>query len=218
MNSMASNILWQEDYWLLLMRLYMQKPTGLKPMYSRQMVDLCMELHLAPEYLYERMFELRNANTPYLKRLWKKYGDSPRRLKKDAETVKCMMGFFSGGSFYDGVEVNGTFEKDFCRISECGDVMPVMLILILDLYFRLTPVTMVETTPEVQELARLMKIKAERVVEVMEVFQLIDPYLNRNELKASPLLKPCRDVWQRYGNGNIEQLASFAAQLKEYFA
>lgn len=214
---MASNILWQEDYWLLLMQLYQRKPTGMKPMYSRLMVDLCMELHLAPEYMYERMFELRNANTPFLKRLWQKYGDCPRLLKRDAATVRRMMGFSSGGGFYDGIEVEGTFEKDFCKIPECGEVMPVTLILVLDLYFRLTPATMVVTTPEVQELARLMRMKAERVVEIMEVFQLVDPYLNRKGLVGTPLLKPCRDIWQRYGNGNIEKLASLAAQLKDYF-
>lgn len=215
---MASNTLWQEDYWLLLMQLYQRKPVGVKPLYCRQMVDLCMELHLAPACVYERMLELRNAKTPYMKKLWEKYGDNPRRLKKDAEMVRGMIGFSSSGAFYDGVETNGDFGRDFRKIRGCGDLTPVMLILILDLYFRLTPVTMVETTPEVQELARLMKIKAEKVVEIMDVFQLVDPYLNRNELVDTPLLEPCRDVWQRYGNGDIEQLAAFAEQLKEYYS
>ena len=56
--SMASNSLWQDDYWVLLMQLYQQKPVGIKPMYSRRMVELCMELHLAPQFMYEKMFEL----------------------------------------------------------------------------------------------------------------------------------------------------------------
>ena len=43
--------LWQDDYWLLVMQLYMRKPVGLKRMYSRQMVDLSIELHLPPSFI-----------------------------------------------------------------------------------------------------------------------------------------------------------------------
>ena len=94
---------------------------------------------------------------------------------------------------------------------------PVMLILILDLYFHLTPITMVSETPEVQELARLIRLKADEVAEVLDVYQHCDPYLNRRDLLVSPLLLPCSQVWQRFGNSDIEELASFANQLKEYF-
>ena len=92
-----------------------------------------------------------------------------------------------------------------------------MLIMILDLYFRLTPITMAAETPEVIDLAKLMKIKPRMVVEVMDVFQLCDPYLNRDDLLISPLLMPCQEVWNRYGNDNPEKLSALAAQLKEYF-
>ena len=34
---MAKNQLWHDDYWLLLMQLYLRKPVGVKAMYSRQM-------------------------------------------------------------------------------------------------------------------------------------------------------------------------------------
>ena len=51
----------------------------------------------------------------------------------------------------------------------------------------------------------------------MDVFQILDPYLNRNEFMVTPLLKPCQEIWQRYGNGSIEELAMTAAQLKTYF-
>jgi hypothetical protein len=94
---------------------------------------------------------------------------------------------------------------------------PAMLILILDLYFRLTPITMVAATPEVQELARLLKLKATEVAEVLEVYQHCDPYLNRKDVVFNPLLLPCSDVWRRFGNADTEKLASFARQLKEYF-
>ena len=95
---------------------------------------------------------------------------------------------------------------------------PVMLILVLDLYFRLTPLTMVAETPEIQELARLLKMKPQEVVDIMEVYQFCDPYLNRNDFLTSPLLVPCQQLWQRFGNGSPQKLAALAAQLKEYFA
>lgn len=62
-----------------------------------------------------------------------------------------------------------------------------------------------------------MGIKADVVVEVMETFQTFDPYLNRSKAQPSPLTDECRRVWQRYGNGNPEELSSLAAQLKAYF-
>ena len=89
--------------------------------------------------------------------------------------------------------------------------------MILDLYFRLTPITMVPKTPEVQELARLIKVKPTEIVEVMELFQHCDPYLNRKDPANSPLAAPCREIWRRYGNVETEQLASYAEQLKDYF-
>ena len=134
--------LWQDDYWLLVMQLYMRKPVGLKRMYSRQMVDLSIELHLPPSFIYEKMFDLRNGSTPFLSSLMQRY------------KVRSMMGFSSASAFYDGVEVKETFEKDFRQIPHCEPLTPVALILVLDLYFRLTPITMVASTPEVEELAR----------------------------------------------------------------
>jgi hypothetical protein len=92
-----------------------------------------------------------------------------------------------------------------------------MLTLILDLYFRLTPITMVEETPEVQEIAKMMKIKPQEVVEALEAFQHCDPYLNRKDVVMDDLALACQQVWRRYGNANPEDLASYAEQLKEYY-
>ena len=128
-----------------------------------------------------------------------------------------MKGFNNAGEFYEGVETNESFEKDFRPIAEGETITPVMLILILDEYFRLTPITMVAETPEVQKLARLLKLKPHDVVEVLEVFQHCDPYLNRKDVIFTPLLLPCQQIWRRFGNANTEDLASYAEQLKEYF-
>ena len=51
----------------------------------------------------------------------------------------------------------------------------------------------------------------------MEVLQHCDPYLKRKETTASLLLEPCRQIWRRFGNANVEDLASYAEQLKAYF-
>ena len=53
---MPKHHLWSDEYWLLLMQLYLKKPVGLKPLYSRDMVDLSLELHLPPQFLYGQMF------------------------------------------------------------------------------------------------------------------------------------------------------------------
>ena len=214
---MAGNVKWSDDYWLLLMQIYLQKPVGIKPMYRRKMVDLSLELHIAPNILFARMCQIANLETPRIEHLWETYGNTPQKLSRAVKLWREMRGYGFADAFYEGVEVNETFERDFRPIAGKGSMTPVMLILILDQYFRLTPNTMVVETPEIQELARLIKKTPLEVADAMEVFQHCDPYLNRKDVTFSPLLLPCTEVWRRFGNANTEELASYAAQLKEYF-
>lgn len=216
-NRMSKNIKWSDDYWLLLMQIYLQKPVGIKPMYSRKMVNLSLELHIAPNILFARMCQIANLETPRIEHIWETYGNNPRKLSRAVKLWREMRGYGTANAFFEGVEVNETFERDFRPIAGKGSMTPVMLILILDLYFRLTPATMVIETPEIQELARLIKVTPLEVVDAMDVFQHCDPYLNRKDVTFSPLLLPCTEIWRRFGNANTEELASYAAQLKEYF-
>jgi len=214
---MAKNTLWQDEYWLLLMQLYLMKPVGVKPLYSRKLVNLSLELHIPPQQLYKRMFRLRSLDEPRLEKLWKKYAKSPQKLAKGVKLLRQMSGLGNAEEFYEGVELTEGFELDFKPLDENEQLLPISLILILDLYFRLTPNTMVKETPEIKELASLLKVDTDLVVEVMEIFQVCDPYLNRSEIVLNPLAKPCHKIWQRYGNSNPEQVASLAAQLKDFF-
>ena len=214
---MATKLLWNDDYWLLLMQQYLRKPTGIKPTYNREMVNLSLELHIPPQVLHERLGDIARLRTPRIERIWNEYSQNPRRLSRAVGLMRQMTGFNSSGDFFDGVDVQETFERDFRPISEDERLLPIMLVLILDLYFRLTPITMVPQTPEVQELARLMRIPTQLVADVLEVFQHCDPYLHRKDVTFSKLLLPCHQIWQRYGNIDTRQLADYAEQLKAYF-
>lgn len=214
---MAKNSKWQDDYWLLLMQIYLQKPVGMKPLYSKQMVDLSLELHIAPEVLYSKMCEIANMDTARIEHLWETYGNSPAKLARAAALLRSMKGFNHADAFYDGVEMNESFELDFRPVEGDDAITPVMLILILDLYFGLTPATMVAETPEVQELARLLRLPTQQVVDVLDIFKYCDPYLKRRGTVDSHLFAPCRQIWQRYGNAEVPQLHSYASQLKAYF-
>ena len=214
---MAKNSKWQDEYWLLLMQLYLKKPVGIKPMYSKAMVDLSMELHIAPNQLFNKMCQIANLETPRIEHLWEVYGNNPKKLKRAVNLLREMWGFNNALEFYDGVETNESFEKDFKPIADDSNLTPAMLTLILDLYFRLTPITMVAETPEVQELAKLLKVGEHDVVEAMEAFQRCDPYLNRRDVIMGDLSLACQQIWRRFGNANPEELASYASQLKEYF-
>ena len=143
------------------MYLYLKKTSGVKPLYSRHLVDLAMELHLPPKYLYRKMFQLRRLSTPRLERLWNTYYDKPEKIAKGIMMLRQMNGFNNAEEFYEGVEINESFVNDFKPLRTAPDIKPVTLVLILDLYFRLTPNTMVEETPEIQELARLTKVSTE---------------------------------------------------------
>ena len=214
---MAKNLKWQDEYWLLLMQIYLQKPVGVKPMYNRKMVELSMELHIAPNILFNKMCQIANLETPRIEHIWETYGNNPRKLARAVSLFREMNGFNNASLFYEGVETAESFEKDFKPIAEGEKLTPVMLILILDEYFRLTPITMVPETPEVQQLARLLKLKPQEVVDVLEVFQYCDPYLKHKDAMTNPLLAPCQLIWRRFGNANTEDLASYAEQLKEFF-
>jgi hypothetical protein len=140
-----------------------------------------------------------------------------------------MRGFGDAGQFYDGVEVQETFEKDFRPIAPTYKNVPdkdkpleqrftpAMLAMILDLYFQLTPSTMVSSTPEVRELAKMLHIDADEVVQVMDIYQTCDPYLGHDTMVISPLLLPCQQMWQRFGNHEPTELHTYAEELKEYF-
>jgi hypothetical protein len=214
---MATHPLWSDEYWLLLLQIYLKKPTGVKPTYSKSVVSLSLELHIPPQYLHQQMSHLDNKESPVLQLLWKTYSKNPRKLTHDIKKLRSLEGFGHPQEFYDGVETNESFEKNFLPIDQRPELMPVSLIMILDLYFRLTPITMVDDTPEIQELAKLLKIKPHTVTEVMEVFQYCDPYLNRDELMISPLLLPCQNTWNHYGNDDPKKLSELATELSTYF-
>ncbi|MBR0389005.1 MAG: hypothetical protein IJK37_02735 [Prevotella sp.] len=214
---MAKNSKWQDEYWLLLMQLYLQKPTGIKPMYCKAMVDLSLELHIAPQQLFNKMCQIANLETPRIEHIWEVYGQNPRKLKRAVNLLREMWGFNNALEFYKGVETIESFEKEFKPIADDTTLTPMMLVLILDEYFRLTPITMVPETPEVQALAKMMRLKPQEVVDVMEAFQHCDPYLNRKDEMKGNLVLACQQVWRRFGNSEPQELASYAEQLKDYF-
>lgn len=214
---MAKNSKWQDEYWLLLMQLYLQKPTGIKPLYSKAMVDLSLELHIAPQQLFNKMCQIANLETPRIEHIWEVYGQNPRKLKRAVNLLREMWGFNNALEFYEGVETIESFEKEFKPIADDTTLTPMMLVLILDEYFRLTPITMVPETPEVQALAKMMRLKPQEVVDVMEAFQHCDPYLNRKDEMKGNLVLACQQVWRRFGNSEPQELASYAEQLKDYF-
>lgn len=214
---MARQTNWTDDYWVLLLQLYLRKPEGVKPKYSPQMVELSIELHIHPDELYKRMKQLDNVSHPSLERLWDTYAWNPRKLSRVSSLLRQMHGFGNSELFYDGVETVETFEQDFRRLSVEPQLKPVMLVMILELYFRLTPITMVSDTPEVQEVAKLLKIRPSLVVDVLDAFQGCDPYLNQHEMTFSTLTMDCMKIWQRYANMPQAKLIAYAEELKAYF-
>lgn len=213
---MAKHPLWNEEYWLLLLQLYQKKPMGVKPLYSKGMVDLSLELHIPPTYLHEQMFKLRMM-TPRITRLWEKYANKPGKLSHDIKMLRKMQGYGNAEAFYQGVKLNETFERDWEPLEADPTLTPMKLIIILDLYFQLTPITMVPETPEIIDLGKLMKVSPKLIAEAMAVYQYCDPYLNRQKAPESKVFEACKDIWNRYGNGNPDKLNQLAIKLQEYF-
>ena len=214
---MARKTVWHDDYWLLLMQVYLKRPVGMKALYSRDMVAIAMELHISPEQLQARMKQIATLETPRVERLMKTYGNNPKKLKRAVGLLRQMKGYGNADEFYEGVAVNETFERDFRPLAEDERLTPVALTLVLDLYYHLTPATMVARTPEVVELARLLKVSASDVEDLLNMYQHCDPYLNRSDVVFSPLMLPCQQVWQRYADRDPAQIAVLADALKQYY-
>lgn len=214
---MTTHPLWSEEYWLLLLQTYLKKPIGIKRTYARPMVELSLELHIPPRIISEKMEQLARRDIPSLQTLWETYANNPNKLRREAKRIRGMKGFGKPEKFYEGVEAEETFEKDFQPIERATDLTSAALIVVLDLYFHLTPITMAEETPEVKEVAQLLGITPNRVVEIMDVYRFCDPYLNHDDLIISPLLLPCQNVWDRYGNANTKKLSALTQELHYYF-
>lgn len=214
---MTTHPLWQDDYWLPVMQLYMSEPTGMKSPYSKAMVDLGIALHMPPKFLHAQMRRLRDRATPQLQRLWDTYSANPRRLSRDAKRLRDMQGFGAAGTFYEGVDTADTFAAAYRPVEPGTPLTPVMLVILLNLYYSLTPITMVADTPEVQHAAKLMGITAADAVRVLSIYQTFDPILHRRPAEPTPLAEACRRTWQQYGAEEPDRLAAAAVKLGEYF-
>lgn len=214
---MAIHPLWTDDYWLLIVQLYQKSPAGVKSEYSRPVVDLALELHIPPKTLQEQMVALEEHATPSLQRLWDTYAENPRRLARDVKRLRQMAGFGFGNAFYSGMDMTLPFEHDYLPIDAEQKLTPVMLTIILSLYFQLMTNTMVSETPEVQDMARLLGLKPEEVVDVLKIYQTFDPILKREPLPHSPINDEAKLVWKRYSNEAPEVLTNTVERLKEYF-
>lgn len=208
---------WTDQYWLPLMQLYMRKPQGVKSEYARHTIDLAISLHMPPSVLHEQMMLIDSHNTPLTQRLWDRYANNPRRLARDVKRQEQLDGFGNAADFYCGVCSNDSLAKQYMPISDDTKLTPVMLTIILALYFTLTPNTMMADTPEVADTARLLGLKTQEVVEALELFQTFDPILKREPATASTLADEARRTWQTYNNEQPQTLHDTAENLKEYF-
>lgn len=215
--NMTNHPLWSDEMWPLVLQLYQRKPAGVKPMYSRDTVSLAIELHIPPQDIYNKMFQLRQCPTASLRRMMDTLGKSPTKLKRACDSLRQMRGCGTGGGFFEGIEINETFERDFKPVGTFTQVTPSMLIMILDLYFRLIPATMVRETPDVQELAHLIGLSTSDVVDILEIYQYCDPFIKHDDSLFDPMLPHCYAIWKRFDNDDPSLLSNTANQLKAYW-
>lgn len=214
---MANHPAWQEEYWLLLLRVYLQKPVGIKSCYSPKMVELALNIGLHPQLLHQKMEQLVAHKSRSLEQLWNTFSEDKKALSEAIKQIKKMEGFHYPQAFYHNVAIKETWQKDFSPISKELPYLPIQLIIILELYFRLTPLTISTNTPEVKQLATQLKLTTDDVVDILKTFMLCDPYLNKPKEPNKPLFKHCLLIWQRYGNLEPTVWGQEADALKDYF-
>ena len=231
--------LWNDQYWPLIIKLYLAKPMGMKAMYSKGVVDLSIELHIPPFYIYERLEEVERNQRPLIQHLRTLYEGNARRLSRDAKQLRQMAGFGTGGLFFDDVCIDNDFERDYCPVADDTAMTPAMLTLILNLYFQLIPDTMKATTPEVQLLAKRLHVTPDEV-QVLKLCLAEDPcipehrrerLLGSSSVAASSassatssaagstasLSQAVNKLWHRYGNGDAIMVEEAAERFNPYF-
>jgi hypothetical protein len=52
-------------------------------------------------------------DTPKIEQLWNTYGKSPKKLSREVSLLRQMNGFGHAEKFYENVEMNFSWEKDF---------------------------------------------------------------------------------------------------------
>lgn len=70
---MATHPLWNDDYWLLVLQLYLKCPTGVKAVYAHEAVDLAVELHLPPQFIHQQLQEMDRRDRLVLQLVWNTY-------------------------------------------------------------------------------------------------------------------------------------------------
>lgn len=218
---------WNEEYWPLVIQLYEKKPQGIKPMYGYDTVKLAVELHIQPKVIYEKMFEIRQPSRPSLRQLIDSLAGNHKKLNRRCRQLRSLQGMGNADEFFDGVDVNETFETDFKPVNAPTALItrrplytPAMLIMILDLYFRLVPQTMVTETPEVKETATLLGITPQDVCDILDIYTYCDPFMKHDDSLIDPMLPPCMRVWKRFctaDNADITTLSNLAQQMKAYW-
>ena len=96
---MAKNVRWQDEYWLLLMQLYLKKPEGVKPLYERtrfieKYLDTDFHVIAGGLQVYDRNRSLgNNLRFLYEKRYLYKHGISYRQQNpyKEFHTVNFLV-------------------------------------------------------------------------------------------------------------------------------
>lgn len=214
---MAQHPLWSEEYWPLIIQLYLQKPVGPKPCFSKPLVKLSLDLHIPPKFVHDRLLELSNIEHPHLQRLWNQYAHHPGKLRRMVDKLRSRRGFNAAETFYKEVELNETFETLFKPVSAQTTLTPLALTVLLDLYYQLTPTTMVEYTPEVKQLAQRMNTTTAEVVEVLQLYRGIDPFHKVKPNVSHALYEACRNIWQQYEQHTPQQINARAKELAEYF-
>ena len=227
---------WINDYWPLAINAYLAPPAGPKSCLSRPVIDLAVQLHMKPADIADRLGTIHSHGKPAVERLLQHYTAHPKLLKRDVARLLDMSGFGLGSAFYEGVCTAEQGFEHFYRPIAGTPFTEAMLTLLLDLYFRLVPATMIESTPEVRDMARRTGLAAARVVEVLHAFRDVDPCTRRRDTAtaqadtaqhtadatqhaadAPTLGQLCRDTWQRLGNGDPMTTAAEARRFMEYY-
>lgn len=208
-----------DEYLLDVLQLYLKSPVGIKRLYSRSVVNLSLDLHVSPQFIIKKMHDIEEYKDkiPSLTRIWNAYAYDEKKLGVAVETLKRMRGFGKPSKFYKDVTSTTSFEKMFLPISGHKNIIPAMLVMVLDVYPTIMPTAMEVDTPEILELSKLLGISKKEVLQIMTTFVLCDPIMNRPKDEEDSLYKACNEVWREYANDSPQKLKKKAIELKDYF-
>lgn len=186
---------WTKEESILVLALYFNQPRGIKTADDERIIHLAHILGRTPDAIYRRMVKFQQ---------W--YPVLPFNNNEELYADE-------NPAIWDTY-----FQHPERTINEANTIIMQICAgtLILNLYFQLIIGTMNENSPEVKELAKIIKQPAGEIVRILHVYASFDPFIKEKVEKMTDNLTLYHRLWEIYEE-NLDKLSYTAKYIESHY-